>query len=52
MNFNDAVIAFAKGSGYRIHFWYMNKNDTVNTMNNSNLIDQKGVLQFFYYVQK
>ena len=36
MNFNDAAIAFVKGSDYRIHFWYMNKNDAINIMKNSN----------------
>ena len=48
MNFNDVAIAFVKGSQYRIHFWYMSKNDAVNIMNYSNLIDKKGVLRFFY----
>ena len=37
LNFNDVVIAFVKGSDYRIHFWYMNKNDAINIMKNSNL---------------
>ena len=37
MNFNDVAIAFVKGSDYRIHFWYMNKNDAINIMKNSNL---------------
>ena len=36
MNFNDVTIAFVKGSDYRIHFWYMNKNDAINIMKNSN----------------
>ena len=36
MNFNDVAIAFVKGSDYRIHFWYMNKNDAINIMKNSN----------------
>ena len=36
LNFNDVVIAFVKGSDYRIHFWYMNKNDAINIMKNSN----------------
>ena len=29
---------------FRIHFWYMSKNDTINIMNGSNLVDKKGVL--------
>ena len=31
-------------SAYRIHFWYMSKDDAINIMNNSNLIDKMGVL--------
>ena len=29
MNFNDAAIVSIKGSDYRIHFWYMSKNDAI-----------------------
>ena len=36
MNFNDVAIVSVKGSDYRIHFWYMSKNDTINIMKNSN----------------
>ena len=50
MSFNDVVIIFAKGSAYRIHFWYMSKDDAISIMNNSNLIDKKGVLQHFYNI--
>ena len=44
MSFNDAAIAFVKGSAYRIYFWYMTKSNAISTMNNSNLVDKKGVL--------
>ena len=44
MGFNDVAIAYVKGSTYRIHFWYMSKNDAISIMNNSNLGDRKGVL--------
>ena len=44
INFNDVAIACVKGSTYRIHFWYMSKNDAISIMNNSNLIDKMGVL--------
>ena len=44
VSFNDVAIVYIKGSAYRIHFWYMSKNDAVNTKNNSNLIDKMGVL--------
>ena len=39
MNFNHAEIIYVKESSYRTHFWYMSKDDTINIMNNSNLID-------------
>ena len=44
MIFNDVAIVYVKGSAYRIHFWYMSKDDAISIMNNSNLIDKKGVL--------
>ena len=44
MNFNDVAIVSVKGSDYRIHFWYMYKDDAINIMNNSDLSDKTGVL--------
>ena len=44
MNFNDVAIASVKVSGYRIHFWYMSKNDCINIMNNSDLNEKSGLL--------
>ena len=44
VSFNDVAIVYVKGSSYRIHFWYISKNDTINIMNNSNLIHKMGVL--------
>ena len=38
------AIVYIKGSAYNIHFWYMSKDDTINIMNNSNLVDKMGVL--------
>ena len=43
-SFNDGDIVYVKGSACRIHFWYMSKDDAINIMNNSNLIDKMGVL--------
>ena len=51
MSFNDVAIIYVKGSAYRIHFWYMSKDDAISIMSNSNLIDKKGVfIIFFYYI--
>ena len=44
MSLNDVVVIYVKGSAYRIHFWYMSKDDAISVINNSNLIDKKGAL--------
>ena len=44
MSFNDVAIIYVKGSAYRIHFWYISKDDLISIMSNFNLIDKKGVL--------
>ena len=41
-NFN--AIVSVKGSDYRIHFWYMSKNNAINIMKNSNLNEKSGLL--------
>ena len=37
MNFNDVAIASIKGSDYRIHVWYMSKDNAINIMKKSDL---------------
>ena len=44
VSFNNIAIVYVKGSAYRIQIWYRSKDDTINIMNNSNLIDQMEVL--------
>ena len=44
MSFDNIAIVYVKGSAYRIHFWYMSKDDAINIMNGSNLVDKRGVL--------
>ena len=44
ISFDDVAIVYVKGSAYKIHFWYMSKNDAINIMSNSNLVDKKSVL--------
>ena len=44
MNFNNAAFAYVKRNAYRIHFWYISKDDAINIMNGSNLVDKRGVL--------
>ena len=42
MSFNNVAIVYVKGNAYRIHFWYMSKDDAINIMNDSNLADKRG----------
>ena len=44
INFNDVSIVSIKESDYRIHFWYMSKDDAISIMNNSNLNEKTGSL--------
>ena len=44
MSFNTVSIVYVKGSAYRIHFWYISKDDAINIMNGSNLVNKIGVL--------
>ena len=44
MSFNNIAVVYIKGSAYRIHFSYMRKDDAINIMNGSNLVDKRGVL--------
>ena len=44
MSFNKVAVLYVKGSAYRIHFWCMSKDDAINIMNGSNLVDKMDVL--------
>ena len=44
INFNDIATAYVKGNACRIHFWYMTKDDAINIINGSNLVDKSDVL--------
>ena len=44
MSFNNVAIVYVKRNDYRIHFWYMSKDDAIKIMNGSNLVDKRGVL--------
>ena len=37
MKFNDVAIVCIKGNDYRIHFWYMSKDDAISIINNASL---------------
>ena len=40
-------MSYNKGSAYKVNFWYMSKNDSVNIMNGSCL---GYFINFFYYI--
>ena len=45
MNFNVAIVSI-KGNDYRIHFWYMSKDEAISIMHNSRL-NEKTLYKFF-----
>ena len=49
MNFNDVAIFSVKGSDYRIHLLYMNKDDAISIMANSDF-KKSGLFFFFHYI--
>ena len=44
VSFNNVAIVYVKGNACRIHFWYISKDDAINIMNNSSLINKMGIL--------
>ena len=44
MSSKNAAVVSIKGNDYRVHFWYMSKNDAITLMTNSNLNHKNGVL--------
>ena len=44
MGFNNIAIVYIKENAYTIQFWYMSKDDAINIMNSSNLVDKRGGL--------
>ena len=44
MSFDNVALVCVKGNAYRIHFWYISKDDAINIMNGSNLVNKRGIL--------
>ena len=44
MSFNNFAIVYVEGNAYTIQFWYMSKDDAINIMNGSNLVDKRDTL--------
>ena len=50
MSFNDIAIVYVKWSASRIHFWYMSKDDAINIMKGSNLVNKmRSFINWLYY---
>ena len=43
MSFNNTAVVYVKGNAYRINFWCISKDDAINIMNGSILLDKGGV---------
>ena len=41
MGFNNIAIVYITENSYRIHFWCVSKDDAINIMNVSNLVDKR-----------
>ena len=50
MGFNNIAIVYSKENAYRIHFWYMSKDDAINIMTGSNLVDKRGILFIYLFI--
>ena len=48
MNFNDVAIGSIKISDYRIHFFYMSKDEAISIMHNSNLNEKIWIIINFF----
>ena len=52
MNLNDIASIPIKGSDYTIHFWYMNMDDAITIMKNSDLNFKKWNVIIFFITYK
>ena len=48
MNFNDVDITHVEGNDYRIHFWYVSKDDAISVLINSNLSEESRSISLLY----
>ena len=49
MSFKNVAIVSIKGNYYRIHFWYMYKNDAIVLISNSNQVIKMEFYKFFFH---
>ena len=43
IGFSNIAIIYIRESAYKIHFWYLSKDDAINIMTNSNLVVKRSV---------
>ena len=49
MSFNNIAIVYVKGSAYRIHFWYMSKDDAINVDDAINIMVLNWLIKEVFY---
>ena len=52
MSFIKVAIVSIKGNDYRIHFYYISKNDGITLTTNSYLNDKNSFMKFFFIIYK
>ena len=52
ISFNNVAIVYVKENVYRINFWYMSKDDAINIINSSHLVDKRDILYIFFIIYK
>ena len=50
--FDEVAIVSVKGSDFRIHFWYMSKDDAITMIKSSNLNEKKWIITIFFTIYK
>ena len=48
INFNDVPIVSIKRNDYRIHFWYMSKDEAISIMHSSSLNEENWIIMIFF----
>ena len=44
ISFNDVAIISVKWIDYRIHFWYISKDEAINVLRSANLTEKSGAI--------
>ena len=50
VSIKNLAIVYSKGNAYRIHFWYLSKDDAISIIHNSNLINEKRNIIIFFRI--